>query len=381
MSEKIFTVKEDKTNKEYKLIVSYNSFTIEFILQNPTYSREKYESGNLTLVAFQQKNKVFKQFDSVLKIADVIRSKIEKKQYSLQPGLLTLKFHNEYDNIENVNFELKEAKGATKNQSSTQKEDTYKKRVEDLNQKAKIANLNSGSSSTSSYKPPTQPKNPPKVVTQAPPQPKPVSKPPQSHPPSKPVNPPPSKPEDDKFFYKPSNSDIPIVGSYVPPSMNTNGTLFQRIDQCKKLKTDMKKTCEDIYNRLLDVKKRIDGFVDKAFANNPTAEDKKKALSLITEVMLLRQGFKDIDNYAEIFQNEVKQKKISFNAADKERFEDDMLLLGKAFPYALTPFHQKIDHLFIQVQHNFFKEKNLRFYKEKELTNILKMKEKLFNKL
>ena len=294
---------------------------------------------------------------------------------------MTLKFHNEYDNIENVNFELKEAKGATKNQSSTQKEDTYKKRVEDLNQKAKIANLNSGSSSTSSYKPPTQPKNPPKVVTQAPPQPKPVSKPSQSHPPSKPVNPPPSKPEDDKFFYKPSNSDIPIVGSYVPPSMNTNGTLFQRIDQCKKLKTDMKKTCEDIYNRLLDVKKRIDGFVDKAFANNPTAEDKKKALSLITEVMLLRQGFKDIDNYAEIFQNEVKQKKISFNAADKERFEDDMLLLGKAFPYALTPFHQKIDHLFIQVQHNFFKEKNLRFYKEKELTNILKMKEKLFNKL
>ena len=104
-------------------------------------------------------------------------------------------------------------------------------------------------------------------------------------------------------------------------------------------------------------------------------------MNLITEVLLLRQGFKDIDDYAEIFKNEVKEKKINFSAAEKEQFEDDMLILGKAFPYALTPFHQKIDHLFIQVQHNFFKEKNLRFYKEREIADILKLKEKLFNKL
>ena len=88
-----------------------------------------------------------------------------------------------------------------------------------------------------------------------------------------------------------------------------------------------------------------------------------------------------MDDYAEIFKNEVKQKHITFNATDQEKFDDDMLILGKAFPYALTPFHQKIDHLFVQVQHNFFKEKNLRFYKERELTNVLKLKEKLFNKL
>jgi hypothetical protein len=47
----------------------------------------------------------------------------------------------------------------------------------------------------------------------------------------------------------------------------------------------------------------------------------------------------------------------------------------------LTPLHQKIDHLFVQVQHNFFKEKNSWFYKERELADILKMKDKLFNKL
>ena len=379
MSEKIFTIK-DNNNKDYKLTVAYNSFTIEFIVQHPTYIKEKYESGNLTLVAFQKKNKVFKQFDSTLKIADVIRSKIEKKQYSLQSGVLTLKFHNEYDNVENVSFELKPAKGLS-NQSDSQKDDTYKKRVDDLSKKAIESNKNSGNSS--SYKPPPPQ---PKVVSQPPTKPKPAPQPPQKPPQApkpqqKPPQAPPKPANDDNYFYKPSAPEIEIVGSYIPPSMNTKGTIFQRIEQCIKLKKDMKKTLDDIYNRLNDVKKRIDNFVDKAFANNPTDKDKKKALSLITEVLLLRQGFKDLDDYAEIFKNEVKQKHITFNATDQEKFDDDMLILGKAFPYALTPFHQKIDHLFVQVQHNFFKEKNLRFYKEKELTNVLKLKEKLFNKL
>ena len=377
MSEKIFTIK-DNLNKDYKLTVAYNSITIELIVQHPTYIKEKYESGNLTLAAFQKKNKVFKQFDSTLKIADVIRSKIEKKQYSFQSGVLSLKFHNEYDDIENVSFELKPAKG---NQSETQKDDTYKKRVDELNKKAIESNKNSGNSS--SYKPPppkpkvvsqpqTKPKPAPQPAQKPPQAPKPSQKPPQI--PSKPAN-------DDNYFYKPSTNEIEIAGSYIPPSMNTNGNIFQRIEQCIKLKKDMKKTLDDIYNRLNDVKKRIDDFVDKAFANNPTEKDKKKALSLITEVLFLRQGFKDLDDYAEIFKNEVKQKHITFNATDQEKFDDNMLILGKAFPYALTPFHQKIDHLFVQVQHNFFKEKNLRFYKEKELTNVLKLKDKLFNKL
>ena len=373
MSEKIFSLKDEKTHTDYRLTMSYNSFTIEFILQNSTYLKERYESGNITLPAFHQKNKIFKQFDSTLKVADVIRNKMEKKQYSLQSGVLSLKFRDEYDNLINIPFELKPT--GSSNQSDTQKGDVYKKRVEDLSQKAKEEKLSSSS------KPPTHMTQPqkPKVVApppQNPPKPKPTPPPVQ-----KPQNPPPSKPADDKFFYKPSKPEIQIVGSYVPPSMNKNGTIFQRIEQCKKLKSDMKKTCEDIYNRLLDVKKRIDNYVDKAFANNPTPEVRKKALDLITEVLILRQGFKDIDDYAEIFKNEVKEKKINFSAAEKEQFEDDMLILGKAFPYALTPFHQKIDHLFIQVQHNFFKEKNLRFYKEREIADILKLKEKLFNKL
>lgn len=361
MSEKIFTVTDQRNHNSYRLTISYNSFTIEFILQNATYVKERYESGNMALPAFHQKNKIFKQFDSVLKIADVLRSKIEKNQYSLETPNLILKFRDAYDNLENIKFELKPSTGG-----QSGKVESTKSRIDNLD---KIAKQSAKAPASSSYKP---------VQSYKPQKPTP---PPVSYQPPKSTPPPPPKPAPAPTSNPPSAPSIPIVGSYVPPSMDKKGTIWQRIDKCKALKKDMKKTCENIYNRLVDVKKRIDNFVDKAFANNPSPQDRQKALNLITEVFLLRQGFKDIDNYPEIFQNEVKQNHITFNAADKERFDDDMLLLGKAFPYALTPLHQKIDHLFVQVQHNFFKEKNLRFYKERELADILKMKDKLFNKL
>ena len=61
----------------------------------------------------------------------------------------------------------------------------------------------------------------------------------------------------------------------------------------------------------------MDSFVDKAFVNMPSDSDKKKALFLITQVMFLRQEFKDLDDYAQIFKYEVKQKNITFNASRK----------------------------------------------------------------
>ena len=335
MSEKIFTVTDAKNHNSYRLTVAYNSFTIEFIVENSTYIKEKYESGNMNLPFFHQKNKIFKQFENILKIAEVIRSKIDKKQFSLELPFLILKFRDEYDNPENIKFELK---ASSVGGSQPGKVESAKSKIENLDKITKKSNA------------PTAPPKPAESFKPQKPTPPPTSNQPpkQTPPPPKPA-PSPSNP--------PSSAPIQIVGSYVPPSLDTKGTIFERINKCKALKKDMKKTLEDINNRLLDVK------------------------NLITEVMMLRQGFKDIDNYHEIFQNEVKQKHITFNAADKEQFEDDMLILGKAFPYSLTPFHQKIDHLFIQVQHNFFKEKNLRFYKERELTEVLKLKEKLFNKL
>ena len=309
--------------------------------------------------------------DTIKKIADAITSKLEKNNFILRTGcVLNIKFTNPNDEVSYVPFVIKNV-GSTPSSSSSNSDSQLraeidKLRKENLDLRAQLEKLSSGNtakkptSSTNSYVPPKINTNPP------PPKPTP---PPANKP--KPVqNPPPTT-------NKPSQPEVKIVGTYVPPSMNKSGNIFDRIEQTIKLKNDMKKTLDEIYNRLNDAKKRIDNFVDKAFANGPTPEDKKKALNLITEVLLLRQGFKDIDNYQEIFQKEVKEKGIHFNASEKERFDDSMLILGKSFPYSLTPYHQKIDHLLIQTIHNFFIEKNLRFYKPKELEEVQKMREKL----
>ena len=379
MNEKNFILSEEGTNRQFKLIISYNSSKIDMEIQNKDNSQEKYELKNLNLAYFN-KIRAYEGYSSIEEIVDAIAAKLEKNNFILRTGcVLNIKFTGPNNEVSYVPFVIKNVGIApieNSNYSESElKEENERLLRENLELKAQLEKLSSGNtiqkpiSSSNSYSPPKTDTNPP------PPKP-PVSKP--TPPPVKKPKPPQNLPSNS---YRSSQSDIQIEGAYIPPSMNKNGNIFDRINQTIKLKKDMKQTLDEIYNRLIDTKRKIDNFVDKAFANNPTENDKKKALSLITEVLLLRQGFKDLDDYAEIFKNEVKQKHITFNSTDQERFDDDMIILGKAFPYALTPFHQKIDHLFVQVQHNFFKEKNLRFYKERELTNVLKLKDKLFNKL
>ena len=335
MSEKIFNVLEESTGKEFKLSMTYDSSEINFDLESKDNPNEKYELKNLTLEAFQKKNKIYKLFDDTAKIADIISNKIENKNFVLNTGcILSLKYTNEYDQEEYIPFEIKKITSFSA-PNSTEADEEIKRlkseleryRKENAELKAQIEKLSQKSTKQAN-----------------------TSK---------------------------SEPEIEINDSYIPPSMDKNGSIWDRIDHCLKLKKDMKKTLDELLKRLNESKKKIDNFVDKAFANNPTIEDKKKALSLITEVLLLRQGFRDIDDYQGIFTNEVKEKGIKFNAEEKEKFDDSMLLLGKSFPYSLTPYHQQIDHLFIQVVHNFFKEKNLRFYKPDELKEVNQLKRKV----
>ena len=329
MSEKTFTLAEEGTNKQFKLVMTCNSSSIDFNLENQEDPNEKYELKNLTLPAFQKKNKIYKQFDSTEKIADIIRNKLEKNNFILRTGcVLSLKYTNEYDEEELIPFEIIKV-GSSSTPSSTNDEVIrLRKEVQEL--KAQLEKLGAGPGKAQAQESGTK-----------------------------------SEPE--------SQSS----GSYVPPSMDKNGTIWERIDKCLKMKKEMKKTLDDIFKRLNEAKTRIDNFVDKAFANNPSIEAKNKALGMITEVLMLRQGFKDVDNYHEIFKKEVKDNNIKFNAEEQEKFDDNMVLLGKSFPYALTPFHQQIDHLFIQVIHNFFKEKNLRFYKPNEIAEVNQLKAKV----
>ena len=337
MTEKIFTVSEEGTNKQFKLVMTYNSSNIDFDLESLDNPKEKYELRNITLEAFHKKNKIYKQFESTEKIADIIQNKIEKNNFILRTGcILNLKYTNEYDEEEYIPFEIKKIVSFSNSPSNSQeaelnrlKSENDRLRRENSELKAQIEKLSSGQKTNSLNQ------------------------------------------------QKKANTDISIEGDYVPPSMDKRGTMWERIDHCLKLKKDMKKTLDELNKRLNESKKKIDNFVDKAFANNPTIEDKKKALALITEVLMLRQGFRDIDFYKEIFEKEVKEKGIKFNPEEKEKFDDSMILLGKSFPYSLTPYHQQIDHLFIQVVHNFFKEKNLRFYKPNELTEVNQLKSKV----
>ena len=328
MTEKTFTVPEEGTNRQFKLVMNYNASNINFNLQSQDNPNEKYELKNLTLEALQKKNKAYKQFDNTLKIADVISNKIDKKSFVLRTGcILSLKQTNEYDEEEYIPFEIRKVGSCSGGASGDAQAEINRLKKENAELRAQIEKLGgSAKSAPSSTK---------------------------------------------------SSGPVASTGSYVPPSRDKNGTIWERIDRCLKLKNDMKGTLDDIFNRLNESKKKIDNFVDKAFANNPSPEDKNKALSLITEVLLLRQGFRDVDDYPSIFKNEVKEKGIKFNAEEQEKFDDNMALLGKRFPYTLTPYHQQIDHVFIAVVHNFFKEKNLRFYKPYEIAEVNQLKSKV----
>ncbi len=125
----------------------------------------------------------------------------------------------------------------------------------------------------------------------------------------------------------------------------------------------------------------MEGFIDRAFANTPTTDEKKRAMNLIVEFLLLRQGFKDMDNYSHMFKAEVRKNNIQFTPAEKVRFDDSMLIFEKNFPFALAPLHQKIDDLFVKMQLGFFQDKNLRFYRQDQISGVLNLKAKLFNKL
>lgn len=482
MTERTFAVTEEGTFKPFNLTISYTPVTVQFIVEATDFS-ENYETPQFSITALKQKNKIFRQFDSINMVADVFINKIRTKQFVLNQGSLAIEFRNEYDIPEYITFELRPMGGgmppmippplvpmapipppmpgmATMSSSTHSYSQTtsgiqtgmgsYSKSsssystalqpmpapipppipppiipmapyggnemrsVKVTHSESKVITSSGGMSSC--YKKTTSmtsstsnagyiPPPPPRVPVLPPPPPEPVYVPPPPPPPPKvmlPPPPPPPKPKpyipppppepiipyrpppDDDDFYLYENSpwinEVPLVGTYVPPSLRS-GPLFERIEYCLHLKKNLKKTCEDIYNRLLDIKRRMEGFIDRAFANTPTTDEKKRAMNLIVEFLLLRQGFKDMDNYSHMFKAEVRKNNIQFTPAEKVRFDDSMLIFEKNFPFALAPLHQKIDDLFVKMQLGFFQDKNLRFYRQDQISGVLNLKAKLFNKL
>jgi hypothetical protein len=225
MTEKHYTVTDLKSHNNYNFTLAYNSFTVELSFKSIN-SNEKYQSAPFGLSAFRQKNKIFKQFENTIKIAEVIGSKIEKKQYSLEIPYFILKFRDEFDNPEDIRFDLSRTREMVRNSFTAPSINFSQTKTQPEPQKRQ------------SYKAPTQP---PKSATSYQQPKSSTSKPPNTN-------------------VVPSSGQtptLPIIGGYVPPSMDKKGTIFQRIERCKKLKTEMKKNLENIYNRLVSVKKKI----------------------------------------------------------------------------------------------------------------------------
>ena len=156
MTEKIFTITEEGTNKEFKLVMSFNESNINFNLESKDNPEEKYELKNLSLPDLQKKNKSYKQFDNTLKVADVIANKIEKKNFVLKTGcVLSLKQTNEYDEEEFIPFEIQKVGSSSPSGASSDgleaeikrlKSENERYRRENLELKTQIEKLSSGSS-------------------------------------------------------------------------------------------------------------------------------------------------------------------------------------------------------------------------------------------
>lgn len=57
-----------------------------------------------------------------------------------------------------------------------------------------------------------------------------------------------------------------------------------------------------------------------------------------------------------------------------------MAILSKGFPFQLTVAYQKLNDNFRKIINRFFLEKNMRFYKPKEIQDVVEYKERLMYK-
>lgn len=115
MEEKSFIITAEINKKQYIMKLLYDSSTISFTFYN-LHDPNKiiYELRNITLQKLHEMNKIYKQFDSITKVVDVMSSKIEKKNFYFKDGQrqLIFKHKNAYDKEEQIIFSLEKVKNA-----------------------------------------------------------------------------------------------------------------------------------------------------------------------------------------------------------------------------------------------------------------------------
>ena len=171
--------------------------------------------------------------------------------------------------------------------------------------------------------------------------------------------------------------EIPYIKN--PPSYKT-GEFFQRFNICVEKKKNLKQTLDSITKRYNDLMAILNKDLDKTFAGSPSQEQKDKMKEYFIKMLELYHESREVEHYDDIFTKEVEKNKMTFSGAQKEKFEDGMAILKKGFPFQLTIAYSKMNDEFRKIINRCFLEKNMRFYKPKEIEDVTLYKERLMYK-
>ena len=156
---------------------------------------------------------------------------------------------------------------------------------------------------------------------------------------------------------------------------------MHRFNICVEKKKNLKQTLDDIKKRYDEIMVIFNKDLDRIFAGTPSQEDKMRLKELIVKMMGIYHEFREVEHYDDIIQKEVDERKLTFdNEEEKEKFDDGMAILKKAFPFQQTIAYQKMNDDFRRIINRFFLEKNMRFYKPKEIDDAKVYKERLMYK-
>ena len=160
-----------------------------------------------------------------------------------------------------------------------------------------------------------------------------------------------------------------------------SGDFMHRFNICVEKKKNLKQTLDDIKKRYDEIMVIFNKDLDRIFAGTPSQEDKMRLKELIVKMMGIYHEFREVEHYDDIIQKEVDERKLTFdNEEEKEKFDDGMAILKKAFPFQQTIAYQKMNDDFRRIINRFFLEKNMRFYKPKEIDDAKVYKERLMYK-
>lgn len=363
MSEKTYNI-NDENNKSFKLTIKTNADSLDFKLEGD--SNEKYEIKNISMDELKKKNKIYKQFDNVQKVSEVIDKKLDNKNFVLKTKQCVLKFKhtNEFDEEEFISYEIPLIGGVSAEPQKDESEELkkLKKQNEDLKfQLEKLTGIKADSKPIaymkrgSNYTIGASISHPGMLID---------GKIPNQYIPLK---------RADTSSYKDPVYKISCEGAY----KGTEGDFFTRFDECVQKKKNLKNTIEDLQKRASDAKAIFDKSVNKLFAGDPSAEERMKILDHMWIILRLYHESREVEHYDDKFEDEVNEKKIQFSADEKKKYDEGMVMLRKTFQFQLAQTYKKTNDTLRDLIKNFFTDKNLRHFKENEIKAITEYKEKL----